>query len=204
MDADVVVVGADPTGLMLATELRLRGVSTIVVEELDARSAFGKAMNIQPRTAEILDLRGLLERARGFAEGRIEGSHFWGVPLRYDVLDTRYPFQLRVPQARLEEVLEERLIELGASVRWRPQQHPQAARHCFSGDGREGVLHHGRHPLGCGHQGSTPDRRDVEALLVRPDGHVCWAAPGEPVDAALRAWFGSPDRTVHATSKALA
>lgn len=52
-DADVVVVGAGPTGLMLATELRLRGVATIVVDRLTQRSEFGKALNIQPRTAEV-------------------------------------------------------------------------------------------------------------------------------------------------------
>jgi hypothetical protein len=41
----------------------------------------------------------------------------------------------------------------------------------------------------------------IEALLVRPDGYVCWVAPGEPVETALRAWFGNPDTTVRATSK---
>src|SRR4051812_17016865 len=75
IEADVVVIGAGPTGLMLATELRLRGVNTIVIEKLQTRSEFGKALNIQPRTAEILDLRGLLANAREKAEGGIPGSH---------------------------------------------------------------------------------------------------------------------------------
>jgi bifunctional hydroxylase/dehydrase len=28
------------------------------------------------------------------------------------------------------------------------------------------------------------------ALLIRPDGYVAWAAPGEPLTAALTQWFG--------------
>src|SRR5256885_1337850 len=33
----------------------------------------------------------------------------------------------------------------------------------------------------------------TDALLVRPDGYVAWAAPGcGPPDAPLRRWFGSP------------
>jgi bifunctional hydroxylase/dehydrase len=43
MDADVVVVGAGPAGLMLAAELRLRGVRASVVERLEARSECSRA-----------------------------------------------------------------------------------------------------------------------------------------------------------------
>ncbi|TDC97202.1 FAD-dependent monooxygenase [Actinomadura sp. 7K507] len=33
----------------------------------------------------------------------------------------------------------------------------------------------------------------TEAVLIRPDGHVAWAAPGcGPADRALRRWFGAP------------
>jgi 2-polyprenyl-6-methoxyphenol hydroxylase-like FAD-dependent oxidoreductase len=33
---------------------------------------------------------------------------------------------------------------------------------------------------------------EVEAALVRPDGYVCWTAPGEDVIGPAQAWFGSP------------
>jgi 2-polyprenyl-6-methoxyphenol hydroxylase-like FAD-dependent oxidoreductase len=42
----------------------------------------------------------------------------------------------------------------------------------------------------------------VEALLIRPDGYVCWTAPGAPVETALKAWFGSSEATPVATTKA--
>lgn len=64
MDTDVVIAGAGPAGLMLATELALAGVGAIVVETLKARSGQSKATNLQPRTAEILEMRGLLTGCR--------------------------------------------------------------------------------------------------------------------------------------------
>ncbi|MFC7303678.1 FAD-dependent monooxygenase [Streptomyces monticola] len=40
--------------------------------------------------------------------------------------------------------------------------------------------------------------RGVEAVLVRPDGHiVCAGAADAPFPGALRRWFGAPDRRTH-------
>jgi 2-polyprenyl-6-methoxyphenol hydroxylase-like FAD-dependent oxidoreductase len=118
VDYDVIVAGAGPAGLMLATELALQGVRVLVVERLAQRSGESKALNLQPRTAEVLELRGLLSRTNERALGRIEGSHFWGIPLRYDVLETRYPYQYGILQRYIEDVLEQRLAELGGDLLW--------------------------------------------------------------------------------------
>jgi 2-polyprenyl-6-methoxyphenol hydroxylase-like FAD-dependent oxidoreductase len=117
VDTDVIVAGAGPVGLALATELALAGTRVIVVEKLAERGRQSKAMNLQPRTAEVLDLRGLLSRADERSIGRIDEGHFAGIPLSYDGLDTRYPYQVGILQNRIEAVLEERLVELGGELR---------------------------------------------------------------------------------------
>jgi 2-polyprenyl-6-methoxyphenol hydroxylase-like FAD-dependent oxidoreductase len=117
MDTEVVIAGAGPAGLMLATELALAGVRTIVVETLEARSGQSKATNLQPRTAEIFELRGLLTGVDEQSIGRVEGGEFAGITLDYAALDSRYPYQVGVPQARVEEILQDRLAGLGGEVR---------------------------------------------------------------------------------------
>ncbi|MET9224295.1 FAD-dependent monooxygenase [Lentzea sp. NPDC003310] len=115
---DVVIVGAGPTGLWLAGELRLGGASVAVLETRRERDPNSKALTIHPRTIEIFDCRGVAEPF--LREGlRIPNGHFGGLADRMDfsVLDTPYPFTLALPQARTEELLEERAVEMGATVR---------------------------------------------------------------------------------------
>lgn len=114
MDADVVVVGAGPTGLMLANELALAGVRPVIIDKLVERSGQSKALNLQPRSIEIFDQRGLWDAVESRSLARINGGHFAGlpVPLNYSSWDTRYPYQLGIPQARTEAVLEEQLSQV--------------------------------------------------------------------------------------------
>lgn len=108
MDCDVLIAGAGPTGLMLAYELRLAGVSTVVLERDLERTRQSKALNLQPRTAEVLDLRGLLGSLQEKAFAQLGGGHFAGLPqpLHYEGWRTRYPYQVGVRQAHTEEALE--------------------------------------------------------------------------------------------------
>jgi 2-polyprenyl-6-methoxyphenol hydroxylase-like FAD-dependent oxidoreductase len=107
----VIVIGAGPTGLMLANELGLAGVRTVVVERLPEPAGHSKALNLQPRTVEVLELRGLLEPLLERALGRLPAGHFAGlpVPLDYTPWDTRHPYQVGIPQDRVEAYLEEHL-----------------------------------------------------------------------------------------------
>ncbi|SDP88067.1 FAD-dependent monooxygenase [Lentzea jiangxiensis] len=115
---DVVVVGAGPTGLWLAGELRLGGASVTVLEAREERDSNSKALTIHPRTIEVFDCRGVAEPF--LAEGiRIPNGHFGGLPDRMDfsALDTPFPFTLALPQARTEELLEDRALRMGVVLR---------------------------------------------------------------------------------------
>ena len=59
--ADVVVVGAGPTGLMLACELALGGVTVRVLEERASAPNITRAFAVHARTLELLDARGMAE-----------------------------------------------------------------------------------------------------------------------------------------------
>jgi 2-polyprenyl-6-methoxyphenol hydroxylase-like FAD-dependent oxidoreductase len=116
IDTAVIVVGAGPTGLMLANELALAGVPTVVLEARERRSRLSRAGAVQPRTAEVLDLRGLLEPLAA-REDRT-GGHFGGLPVPLDCRpwDTRHPYPLSVPQARIEDLVERRVTDSGVRV----------------------------------------------------------------------------------------
>jgi 2-polyprenyl-6-methoxyphenol hydroxylase-like FAD-dependent oxidoreductase len=62
MTTDVIIVGAGPTGLMLAAELRLAGVRPLVLERQPCRRDAPKAGGLGGQILDLLRYRGLLER----------------------------------------------------------------------------------------------------------------------------------------------
>lgn len=116
MDADVVIAGAGPTGLMLACELRLAGVDVMVVERLAERTGESRAGGIHSRTLEVLDQRGILDRFLEVGELQPVG-HFSGLYLDFDDAESRHPYPLMILQSAVERLLEEWAGELGVRVR---------------------------------------------------------------------------------------
>jgi 2-polyprenyl-6-methoxyphenol hydroxylase-like FAD-dependent oxidoreductase len=120
MDTAVLVVGAGPTGMMLAAELALAGTDVILVERDDEPSPQSRGGGVSARTAEVLAMRGLVDAVRSHEIPRDgAGAHFAGLPVPLDARPwrTRHPDGVLVPQNRLSAILEARLSEHGVTVR---------------------------------------------------------------------------------------
>ena len=116
---DVAIAGGGPTGMMLAAELRLRGVDVVVLERDEARSPLVRSLGLHPRSVEILDTRGLLDRFLALGQRYPGGvGTFAGIaPARPVQLDSAHAYVLGIPQTVTDRLLEEHAFELGAQVR---------------------------------------------------------------------------------------
>lgn len=113
----VLVVGAGPTGLMLACELALAGVPVTVLEERTSTPNITRAFAVHARTLELLDGRGLVDELldRGLKVESVAPPG--GATLDLSELPTRFGMVLIVPQSGTEHVLEARAGEFGVRVR---------------------------------------------------------------------------------------
>lgn len=121
LDADVIVVGAGPTGLMLAGELGLAGVRTLLLERRPEPSEVAKAGGLAGQILQLLHYRGELIRFRAVSStmGPDPGLRFpfGGLHLDFTPLEHSPMRVMLLPQPRLERVLAERAIESGAVLR---------------------------------------------------------------------------------------
>ena len=117
---DCLVVGAGPTGLVMAAELRRHGMEVRIIDKLATPSPLSRAIGVQARTLEILDEMDAAEPliAAGLP---LHGATLYSgrepiAAIGFDELDSRYPFLLSVRQHDTERVLIELLERRRLSV----------------------------------------------------------------------------------------
>ena len=120
---DVLVVGAGPTGLMLASSLQSFGVRTRLVDRLIDRAHESRALVVHARSLEILQDLGVGEtlRRRGNTAARIaihlSAKKKFVIPFDdIGAIDTEFPFILFISQAETEAVLSEHLVSEGQRI----------------------------------------------------------------------------------------
>jgi 2-polyprenyl-6-methoxyphenol hydroxylase-like FAD-dependent oxidoreductase len=122
-ELDALIVGAGPTGLALATQLKTFGARFRIIDRLLDRTRESRALAVQARTLELLQMLGLGERlvARGNTSTRLK-LHLEGRPVAavnlgdIGAVDTRFPFILFVSQAETEAILNEYLRASGVLI----------------------------------------------------------------------------------------
>ncbi|MGO9781501.1 MAG: FAD-dependent monooxygenase [Streptosporangiaceae bacterium] len=119
-ECQVLVVGAGPTGLVLACELLARGIRARIIDKGDGVVLQTRALGIHARTLEVFDMMGLAER---FVEhGQVvRRFHMYAdgktlIRLELARNGSAFGFMLDVPQDVTEAILRQRVSELGGGV----------------------------------------------------------------------------------------
>jgi 2-polyprenyl-6-methoxyphenol hydroxylase-like FAD-dependent oxidoreductase len=112
----VMIVGAGPTGLMLAGELALGGVDVAIVERRpDQELAGSRAGGLHARTLEIFEQRGIADRF--LTQGQVaQVARLAGTVLDISDLPTRYPHGLALWQNHIERILAGWVGELAVPI----------------------------------------------------------------------------------------
>ena len=125
MDIDVLVVGAGPTGLMLANQLGRRGVRVLIIDRNGGPAQQTRAMAVHARTLEIYAKLGVAEQA--VALGKIgggvnawaEGKHKARIPFNEMGKEVSpFPYVLMLGQDDNERILGAHLEQFGLAVQW--------------------------------------------------------------------------------------
>jgi 2-polyprenyl-6-methoxyphenol hydroxylase-like FAD-dependent oxidoreductase len=116
MTDEVAIVGAGPTGLLLAGDLAAAGVPCTVLERRAGESNLTRAFGVHARTLELLDARGLADEllVTGTTVDRLRV--LGGAVLDLGWLPSRFPFMLITPQYHTERLLGRRARALGARI----------------------------------------------------------------------------------------
>ena len=124
-DADVLVVGAGPTGLMVANWLLKLGVSVIVADGKAGPTRESRALVVQARSMEVYDQLGLGAEVGTAANKAVALAPGYGARVFGKVAlgpigagRTPYPWIEVLEQSRNEEILYANLQKLGGDVRW--------------------------------------------------------------------------------------
>ncbi|HEX5229821.1 MAG TPA: FAD-dependent monooxygenase [Bryobacteraceae bacterium] len=119
-DTDVLIVGAGPVGLFLANECARRGIRFGVIEHRESQSTHSKALAIFPRTLEIFDMAGVvdrfLEKANRVTAVSVITHGRRLAHMRFTPGETPYSFVAMVPQNITESLLLHHLRQAGGDV----------------------------------------------------------------------------------------
>ena len=191
----VLVIGAGPTGLILAAELVRHGTTCRIIDKAEGPTPLSKATTVQARSLEMLEDIGIFDKVMALGTKSHGVNIYHGndrlLHVSYDDLESPYPFLLNIPQSTLERVLGEHVTSVGLQIEWRTEL-----------------------------VGFTQDAEGVTATLRHADGQeetvrAAWLVGCDGAHSVVRhtlnmafaghsysQWFGLADVTLHWNSAA--
>ncbi|WP_259177160.1 FAD-dependent monooxygenase [Mycetocola sp. BIGb0189] len=120
-DADVLIVGAGPVGLLIAHELAHAGVRARIIDHRERATRHSKANVLWPRSLELLARLNLAEPLLRQAHqiervGFTQRGHPPQIHDLAELTDTEFPFALTLPQPDIEFLCEQRLHQFRVHV----------------------------------------------------------------------------------------
>ncbi|KAJ5390461.1 FAD binding domain-containing protein [Penicillium cataractarum] len=118
MDAAVIIIGGGPVGLWASYELRLAGISVIVLEsDLEISNAM-RGATIHTRTMEVFTMRGIHEDLLENSGKLVHAAYGQlPTPISFATQDSDYPFVVMQIQPRTTAVIQKHAIKLGLDIR---------------------------------------------------------------------------------------
>lgn len=120
----VLIVGAGPTGLMMACQLTLFGIAFRIIEKNDHPTKESRALGIQARTLEVFRQMGLVQRFIDQGQEAKGLNFIVGNIRRYIPLSelghgiSEYPFLLMHEQSKTEKVFNDFLEQHKKKIEW--------------------------------------------------------------------------------------
>ena len=191
MDTDVLIVGAGPTGLMLANQLARRGVRPLIVDRHSGPAQQSRAMAVQARTMEIYSKMGIMDQALALG-ARGAGANMWASgkwTARIPIGDigssmSPFPYILMLGQDDNERIMGAKLHDCGVDVQWNTElvafeQHPDHVDVTLKGP--DGTTRRIRAAWVAGCDGSRSPVRELSGITFpgAPYEHVFFVADTE-------------------------
>src|SRR5229473_4877831 len=116
----VLIVGAGPTGLTAALELSRLGIPVRIIDKQADPATTSRAVGVQPRTLELLELRGLADEMVRLGNPGLAASFYGGgkrvFRLDFTRIDSRYHYLLFISQAETERILRTAVEKQGVRI----------------------------------------------------------------------------------------
>src|SRR5262252_8824770 len=105
----VLIVGAGPTGLLLALALARHGVACRLIDRQPTGATSSRALGCQPRSMEVLSMLGVVDPVLRISEPLAGSSFMRGtselVRIRWVPPDAPFPYTYVFPESGLEHIL---------------------------------------------------------------------------------------------------